>query len=148
MKKETILVGIIGLLLGVVITGFAAGQAVNSNNTGMMNMMGIRNTRTSQTTSTGHMGMSMDDMNTALENKTGDDFDKLFISEMIDHHQGAIDMATLAKQSAKHDEIKKLADDIVAAQTKEIEQMKAWQKQWGYSTSSTDDSNSMMDMHH
>jgi hypothetical protein len=36
MKKESIVTGVIGLLLGIVIAGFAAGQAVNNNNTGMM----------------------------------------------------------------------------------------------------------------
>ena len=30
-----------------------------------------------------------------LKNKTGDDFDKAFIEQMIIHHQGAIEMATL-----------------------------------------------------
>ena len=68
--------------------------------------------------------------------KTGDAFDEAFIREMIDHHQGAIDMAKLAKQNAKHDEIKSLVDNIVTAQTKEINEMKLWQNQWGYSSSS------------
>ena len=148
MKKESIMFGIIGLLVGVIIAGFVAGQAVNNNSTGMMKMMGINtNKTTASNTSTGHMGMSMDEMDDALKGKTGDDFDKAFISEMIDHHQGAIDMAILAKQNAKHDEIKKLADDIVAAQTKEINEMKSWQQQWNYGTSQAD-SDSMMNMMH
>lgn len=148
MKKESITFGVIGLLAGVIIAGFVAGQAVNNNSTGMMRMMGINTSKTTASnTSTGHMGMSMDEMDDALKGKTGDDFDKTFISEMIDHHQGAIDMAILAKQNAKHDEIKKLADDIVAAQTKEINEMKSWQQQWNYSTSQTD-SDSMMNMMH
>jgi uncharacterized protein (DUF305 family) len=75
---------------------------------------------------------------------TGDDFDKAFLSEMIVHHQGAIDMATLAKQNAKHDEIKKLADDIVVAQTKEIGEMKQWQQQWGYGASTGSNNDKMM----
>lgn len=148
MKKESTLYGIIGLLAGVVITGFTAAYAVNNNHGGMMRTMGMHtnsSTNTNTNTSTNHMGMSMDSMSTALQGKTGDDFDKTFISEMIDHHQGAIDMANLAKQNAKHEEIKKLADDIVTAQTKEISEMKTWQRQWGYGGSS-DSSNDMMDM--
>lgn len=152
MKKESILFGIIGLLAGIIIAGFGAGYSVNHGYGNMMRFMGIDGNRADSISASMHSSndssMSMDDMVSNLNGKTGDDFDKLFISEMIDHHQGAIDMANLAKQNAKHDEVKKLADDIVAAQTKEIEQMKAWQKQWGYSTSSTDDSNSMMDMQH
>ena len=80
------------------------------------------------------MQMSVDN----LENKTGDDFDKAFIDEMIVHHQGAIDMARLAAQNAQHVEIKQLSTDIITAQEKEIEQMKQWQRAWGYSSSDSD----------
>lgn len=79
-----------------------------------------------------HMTMSMDDMSKALEGKTGDDFDKAFIEMMIPHHQGAIDMALLARRNAKHQEIKDLADDILAAQQKEIDMMNGWLESWGY----------------
>lgn len=78
------------------------------------------------------MDMSMDDMASMLEGKTGDAFDKAFIEGMIPHHQGAIDMARAALQSAKHDEIKRMARDIISAQQSEIDMMKQWQKDWGY----------------
>ncbi len=68
----------------------------------------------------------------SLTGKQGDEYDKAFIAEMIGHHQGAIDMAKLSAANAKHDEIKQLSKDIVAAQEKEIAQMKQWQAQWGY----------------
>lgn len=76
--------------------------------------------------------MDMDSMNAELKGKTGDDFDKMFLSLMTQHHQGAIDMATQAKQNAKHSELKTMADDIISAQTREIEQMKTWKNKWGY----------------
>lgn len=76
--------------------------------------------------------MDMDSMNAQLKGKTGDDFDKTFLSLMTQHHQGAIDMATQAKQNAKHPELKTMADDIISAQSREIEQMKTWKNQWGY----------------
>jgi uncharacterized protein (DUF305 family) len=41
-------------------------------------------------------------------------------------------MANATKAGAKHDEIKEMAGDIIAAQSKEIEQMKNQQTQWGY----------------
>jgi uncharacterized protein (DUF305 family) len=56
--------------------------------------------------------------------------DRHFIEMMIPHHQGAVEMADLALQKAQRPEIKKLATAIKADQTKEIEQMKAWYKQW------------------
>lgn len=80
----------------------------------------------------GHLSMSMDDMMEELEGKTGDDFDKAFIEMMIPHHEGAIEMALAAKQSAGHQEIKDMADDIITAQQSEIDMMKGWQREWGY----------------
>src|SRR3989344_8458149 len=136
MNNETILAGIIGLLLGVIIATFGVTYAVNKDHNGMMSRMMSMHSGGS---------MSMDQMVAGLQGKTGDAFDEAFISEMIDHHQGAIDMANLAKQNAKHDEIKKLADDIVSAQSKEIDMMQTWQRDWGYSSSSTG-SHDMMNM--
>jgi uncharacterized protein (DUF305 family) len=56
--------------------------------------------------------------------------DKAFIDAMIPHHQSAIDMAKEAQTRAKRQEIKDLAGRIVAAQRREIDQMKAWRAQW------------------
>lgn len=82
----------------------------------------------------GVMGMmdEMTGMSAELEGKTGDDFDKAFIEQMIMHHQSAIDMAAPAEANAEHQEVKDLAKAIIAAQTNEIAQMKQWQKDWAY----------------
>ena len=143
MNNSGILYGVVGLLAGVILAGFSASYAVNNNNQGMMRTLGIHTNNTSQ----GKMDnndMSMSDMTASLKNKTGDDFDKAFMGEMIIHHQGAIDMAKLAQQNAKHGEIKTLATAILAAQSKEIDMMQTWQTQWGYKTTPTTESHSMM----
>ncbi len=57
-------------------------------------------------------------------------FDRAFIDAMIPHHQSAIDMAKEARTKATHPEIKQLADEIIAAQQREIDQMRAWRAQW------------------
>ena len=73
---------------------------------------------------------SMDNMMAGLEGKTGDEFDKAFLSEMIMHHEGAVQMAEAALQYAKHEEIKTMANVIISAQTTEIRQMQDWQVSW------------------
>jgi uncharacterized protein (DUF305 family) len=57
-------------------------------------------------------------------------FDLRFIEMMIPHHQGAIEMAQQALEKSKRPEIKKLAQDIIASQQQEIDQMKQWRKDW------------------
>ena len=56
---------------------------------------------------------------------TGDS-DRDFVTMMIPHHQGAIDMAKIVLQYGKDPEIRQLAEAIVAAQESEIAEMKAW----------------------
>jgi len=133
MNKDNAMYGIIGLLVGVIIAGFVAGQAVNNNNTGMMRMMGM-DTSSTQEVATDHSTMSMADMNRELEGLSGDDFDKSFVEMMIAHHEGAVDMAELSSTRAKHDEVKQLSKNIIIAQEQEIAEMKQWQQNWGYSS--------------
>ncbi len=78
----------------------------------------------------GDMHGAMGDMMAGLEGKTGDEFDKAFLAEMIVHHEGAVDMAEAALKNAKHSEIKTMANAIISAQTAEIAQMKEWLKNW------------------
>jgi uncharacterized protein (DUF305 family) len=52
------------------------------------------------------------------------DVDRAFAQMMIPHHEGAIAMAEAAKERGDHDEVKELADAIIAAQEREIEIMR------------------------
>jgi uncharacterized protein (DUF305 family) len=140
VQKDSIIAGIIGVLVGTIITGSTAVLAVNNDNRGMMKMMGMNTSRMIDTDA-GHMGMSMNQMSDELANRTGDDFDENFVAMMIAHHQGAIDMAQLAEKNAKHQEVRDLSKDVISAQTKEIKNMKQWQQNWGYNENSS--SNSM-----
>jgi uncharacterized protein (DUF305 family) len=58
------------------------------------------------------------------------DYDMRFVDAMIPHHQGATEMAQEVLEKSQRPEMKKLAKDIIAAQNREIEQMKQWRKAW------------------
>ena len=55
-------------------------------------------------------------------------FDQMFLNAMIAHHEGALDMVSMIKDST-NDEVKKLYENIVTSQSAEIEAMKALLKQ-------------------
>jgi uncharacterized protein (DUF305 family) len=57
-------------------------------------------------------------------------FDKAFIDEMIPHHESAIAMSEVAREQTQDPEIRGIAEDIVSAQKREIEQMRQWRQQW------------------
>lgn len=59
-----------------------------------------------------------------------DEFDLRFINMMIPHHQGAVEMANQASERSDRAEIKTLAQDIVASQQQEIDEMMQWRKDW------------------
>ena len=69
---------------------------------------------------------SMKTMMNGMHGKTTGKPDADFVLMMIPHHQGAIDMAKVELQYGSDPELRQLATDIVAAQEKEIAQMKTW----------------------
>ena len=77
-------------------------------------------------------GGMMGDQNDMESLKNANDFDKAFIEKMIPHHQMAVMMANRLTQGTKREEMKTLAQNIIEAQTKEINDMRMWYKTWGY----------------
>lgn len=139
MKKinTSVLYGIIGFLVGVILTsafcmfnhhrGWDKDDYSRKDKSTMMHRM-------PDGTMMNNVGMDMHSMMggmmAGLEGKTGDDFDKAFLSEMIVHHQGAVDMAQAVLKQSKRPDLIKLANDIISAQNKEIKMMQDWQKAW------------------
>jgi uncharacterized protein (DUF305 family) len=72
------------------------------------------------------MGMMMDPQQLANQKP----FDEAFIDAMIPHHQSAIEMAQVALENSDNPKIKDLAQNIISAQQREIEQMTQWRQQW------------------
>ncbi|HEY6713570.1 MAG TPA: DUF305 domain-containing protein [Rubrobacter sp.] len=72
------------------------------------------------------MGMMMDPQQLANQIP----FDEAFIDAMIPHHQSAIERAQRALENSDNSKIKELAQNIISAQQREIEQMTQWRQQW------------------
>ncbi|MFN3267540.1 MAG: DUF305 domain-containing protein [Deinococcales bacterium] len=66
----------------------------------------------------------------ALERASGKTFDIYWLSQMIEHHNGAVVMAKAVLKSGQDTRVKKAARSIIADQSKEIKQMTTWLKTW------------------
>ena len=64
-----------------------------------------------------------------LESSTGKNFDQLFLKGMIAHHEGAIHMTLMIKDS-NNDEVRALGKSIVTSQTSQIETMQRMLKKY------------------
>jgi uncharacterized protein (DUF305 family) len=71
-------------------------------------------------------GMLTDEEMAALDKARGPEFDRLFLTGMIRHHQGAIDMVDVLFKSygaAQDETVFKFASDVYADQSTEIDRM-------------------------
>lgn len=57
-------------------------------------------------------------------------YDLQFIDAMVAHHQAAIDMSRPADTNAMRPELRDFARKVVEDQSREIELMKGWRRQW------------------
>ncbi len=57
------------------------------------------------------------------ETASAKEVDGAFVSQMIPHHESAIEMAEVAKAKAQHPEISQLANNIIASQSSEVKLM-------------------------
>ena len=71
-------------------------------------------------------------MHAAMSLTMTGDTDVDFIRGMIPHHEGAVAMAQIVLEHGSDPEVRKLAQDILDAQAREIAWMKAWLAQRGY----------------
>ncbi|MFZ8757716.1 DUF305 domain-containing protein [Microbacterium sp. HMH0099] len=70
-----------------------------------------------------HGGMMSESDMTALEDAEGEDAARLFLEQMVEHHEGAVDMAEDEVDDGRNSDAVDLARTIVDTQTAEIDQM-------------------------
>ena len=71
-----------------------------------------------------HSAGGMDADAAALEPLSGAEFDSEFLTRMIAHHEGAVEMAQSEVDEGINPQAKELAEDIISVQNAEIEEMR------------------------
>ena len=69
-------------------------------------------------------------MTASLRPLKNEKFEMSFLTQMIQHHRGAIEMAKMVPSRTKRPELNQLATSIIAAQEQEIGQLTQWLKDW------------------
>lgn len=121
-KRHTLAAAAASLALGVVLSACSNGAETTSGD--------------QPTTASG---------SAAATSQEHSDADTEFAQMMILHHQGAIEMATMAEGRAQSDEVQQLASDIQFAQQPEIDLMTSWLETWGEEPPSSEDDMGGMD---
>lgn len=81
----------------------------------------------------GHMGMSQHEMGMDMDMSTlrrARPFDRAFLDMMVPHHRGAIRMARAELAKGRQGGLRDMALKIIAAQSREIRQMRRWRERW------------------
>ncbi|WP_428154272.1 DUF305 domain-containing protein [Brevundimonas sp.] len=66
------------------------------------------------------------EMHEKMAAASGQTIDQAYVAKMIAHHEGAVAMAKVALRDSRDPEIRRMAQIVVDAQTREIAEMKAW----------------------
>jgi uncharacterized protein (DUF305 family) len=65
-----------------------------------------------------------------LRDLSGGEFEQTFMVGMIAHHEAAVEMARIVLDRGKHEQLKDVAQQIIDAQTQEIDDMTGWLQSW------------------
>jgi uncharacterized protein (DUF305 family) len=126
MMKSRFLAFAVGL---IALPGLALAQATHGGHSG--HSAPAQAAQTPETLSTKGYRQANETMHRNMDIAFSGDPDVDFVRGMIPHHQGAIDMARVALQHAKDEQIRKWATDVIREQEREIAEMQAWLKKKG-----------------
>lgn len=117
------------------IGALACQSGTNSNvqvNTGAAGNSAANTSVTNQNSipAKGNSMMPGDTMMKSSPDAAAQPYDLQFIDTMTEHHNSAVRMAKMAVEKTQNPEVKAFAQKIVADQTRENEQMKAWREKW------------------
>ncbi len=144
-NNNTIIVGLLSLILGLLLGYFLSASGAANRvpfMSGMMGMMGGETMEEEMDEMMGHgagdefvdgdgaMSHAMDEMMLGFRGLTGEAYEEMFLRGMIVHHLGAIEMAQELLKQTKRPELINLANNIIASQTKEVNDMRAWHEAW------------------
>ena len=117
----------LSFLVGTLALGLAAGPTAGQNAEqqhaagqqapGIMSMHGAA------------MQRAMQRMQQGMDMPSSGNQDVDFARMMIPHHQGAIDMAKAELADGKDPQLRQMAEEVIAAQEREIATLQAWLKQ-------------------
>ncbi|MCB9805931.1 DUF305 domain-containing protein [Candidatus Nomurabacteria bacterium] len=134
-KNQTIIIGLLALIVGLIIGYFFASNTMMSNqgqfsNNEMHEEMEEHMYGDELIDEDGAMMHAMDEMMLGFRGKTGEAYEEAFLRGMIVHHIGAIEMAEGLLKQTDRPELVKLANNIIEAQQGEVEMMRGWLKEW------------------
>jgi uncharacterized protein (DUF305 family) len=75
-------------------------------------------------------GMMGEEEMERLAGLEGDEFGLAFVDMMIEHHEGAVAAAERVIDEGENPQVRQLAEEIIAEQRAEIDQMTTWREQW------------------
>ena len=127
-KSNTIIIVLLALLIGL-LGGYMIRGNTNPSDS-MYREMGEHMYEDDMVNGDGAMMHAMDEMMRDFRGKTGEAYEKAFLEGMIVHHLGAISMAEGLLEQTNRPELIELANNIIQAQTDEVDMMKEWLATW------------------
>jgi len=131
-KNSQIIIGLLAAILGLIV-GYFFGANTNPRVSFMDEMyeeMEEHMYEDEIISGDGAMMHAMDEMMLGFRGKTGVAYEEAFLRGMIVHHIGAVEMAEALLEQTDRPELRVFAQNIIDAQSQEIETMKGWLQEW------------------